>query len=536
VRAAFERWDRARERERLEERTWDLVVVGGGIVGAGVARDAALRGLAVACVEAGDWAGGTSSRTTKFAHGGLRYLELLDFRLVRTALAERAVLLGIAPHLLRTTPFLLPLTADGARPSWKLRVGLGLYDLLAGRTRLGRHHVLDPDEAVAREPLLAAEALVGAGVYWDARVRDARLVVETITDARRAGAVTASYCAVRAFERWSDGWAAEVEDRIAGDRLLVRGRMWVNATGPWGDRVRSLVAPHRPPLLEPTKGIHVVVCAPRLPLRNPTALFADDGRLVFAVPEGAWTYLGTTDTLDGGDVDDLSASSSDAAYLLDAAARSLGIDLGPADVTGVWAGWRPLIRGEEAPPSAVPRDEAIEATAPGFVTAAGGKLTTYRAMAEVTVDRVVRALGRRPLRCSTAHRPLVPAAPGGEGPPAGVAPVARARARELFGPAVTEIFAQWRRAPETAEPMGEWFPYSAAEVARAAGEMVETLDDLVDRRLSALPEGLPLDAPTLARVAEAAAPVLGWDSARQREEVAGFRAGAERWPTRMSSF
>lgn len=526
-------WDRGASRERLEEETFDLVVVGGGVVGAGVARDAALRGLSVAVVEAGDWAGGTSSRTTKFAHGGLRYLETLDFGLVREALAERAALLSIAPHLTRATPFLLPLYGGGGRPSWKLRAGLALYDALAGTTRLGRHAMLDSEGALAREPRLAFEGLRGAAVYWDARVRDARLVVETIADARRAGTVAANYCAVREVERWRGGWVGEVEDRVSAERFALRGRAWVNATGPWADELRARTAPGRPPLLAPTKGVHVVARRAAAPLRDPTALFAPDGRLVFAVPEGEWTYLGTTDTVDGGDIADFGVGRDDVAYLLDAANSALSVGLEADDVLGSWAGWRPLVRPASASePGHISREETIEATAAGFWTVAGGKLTTYRAMAEEAVDRVAGALGRRVGPCVTARRPLVSPAVGGQGPPQGAEPVAVARVRELFGPDADDVFVRWREEPSSAEPLGEGLAVTAAEVHRAAREMVLTLDDLVDRRLAALPGGVPVSGQCLERIAAVAAPLLGWSEERRAGEVERFRARADRWPTR----
>lgn len=516
-------WDRSAARRRLEEETWELVVVGGGVTGAGVARDAALRGLSVALVEAGDWAVGTSSRTTKFAHGGLRYLELLDFDLVRTALAERAVLLAIAPHLTRPTPFLIPARRPGL-PPWKLRLGLGLYDALAGGGRLGRHRILGAAEARAVEPLLRADGLEGAGLYGDALVRDARLVVETVADAARAGATAVSYCAVGDVERWGEGWIGEVEDRRDGSRFTLRGRLWVNATGPWADRLRARAAPGRPALLEPTKGVHIVVPRELLPLRAPTAVPAPDGRLVFAVPEGPWTYIGTTDTPDG-DVDDLRVDPSDVEYLAAVVRSAFEVDLEAREMAGGWAGWRPLVRtGSEEDPRAIPRDEVIEETAPGFLTVAGGKLTTYRRMAEETVDRVMAGLGRPKGLCRTDRRPLVPGSVGGTGPPAWAAPGQVARVRELFGPDADDVFVRWLEDPESAEPLGSGFPYGTAEVERASREMVETLEDLVDRRLSALPGGEPFDAATLTQVARAAAAVTGWDRARQEEEVAGFRS------------
>lgn len=520
------RWDRDASLERLAADPFDVVVVGGGVTGAGVARDAALRGLRTALVEAADFAAGASSRTTKFAHGGLRYLETLDFALVREALAERAVLLSIAPHLTRATPFLIPARAGAGRPSWKLRAGLSLYDALAGTTRLGRHQMLDADGARAREPLLDGAGLRGAGVYWDARVRDARLAVETVADARRAGAVVANRCAVTALEPWKMGWAGEVEDRAGGASLTVRGRAWVNATGPWSDRLRALAAPGRPPLLYPTKGVHVVLPRATLPLRDPTALFAPDGRLVFAVPEGAWTYVGTTDTADHGAVDDLSVADADVAYLVEAVDGALLPRVRAADVAGAWAGWRPLVAEDASDPDAISREEVVEETAPGLWTVAGGKLTTYRRMAEEALDRIVESVGWRVGPCRTASRPLVPPSVGGEGPPPGAPPSLVARARELFGPDADDVFARWRAEPPAARPLHDGFPFTAAEVARAAREMVGSLDDLVDRRLLSLPEGVPVPREALERAAAIAGDVLGWDGARRVREVDGFRAKA----------
>lgn len=515
-------WDRATARETLEGAVWDVVVVGGGVTGAGVARDAALRGVSVALVEAGDWGGGTSSRTTKFAHGGLRYLEHLDLDLVRTALAERAVLLAIAPHLARPVPFLIP-AVRGRLPMWKVRAGLSLYDALAAGARLGRHRILDAKQARMREPLLSAGGLEGAGLYGDCLIRDARLVIETVADARRAGAVAASRLAVRGLERWDAGWLGDVEDRRDDSHFTLRGTVWVNATGPWSDRLRRLAAPGSSTILDPTKGIHVVVSNAILPIREPIALPASDGRLVFAVPEGDWTYVGTTDTRDGGQVDDVGAPVGDIEYLLSVLQSALEIDLGIDDVAGAWAGWRPLVRSGEDDPGAIPRDEAIEETAPGFLTVVGGKLTTYRRMAEETVDRVLDLLGRRAGPCVTARRPLVPKPPEGVPPPRGARPGDVARVRELFGPDAGSVFAEWAADPESAEPLAEGFPWTAAETRRASLEMVESLEDLVDRRLSALPGGEPILRKALVPAARIAAEVLAWDDPREKREVAQFR-------------
>ena len=529
-------WDRPAALARLRSGSFDVLVVGGGITGAGVARDAALRGLTVALVEAGDWAAGTSSRTTKLAHGGLRYLEERDFGLVRTALAERAVLLSIAPHLTRPAPFLLPVYQGRSRPSWELGVGLWLYDALAGAHRLGRHRLLDAKAALEREPELSPRDLRGAGLYWDARVLDARLVIETVADARRAGAVAASYCALEELERGQSGWAAGIRDRRSGETFTLEAATCVAAVGPWTDSLRSRVAPARGPLLSPTRGVHCVVRRSRLPLRDATALFARDGRLYFAIPDGDWTYIGTTDTDVGGDVSNLSVPEADVRYLVEATADALARPIEEGDVVGAWAGWRPLVRARrQKDAGAISRDDVIERTAPRFVTVAGGKLTTYRAMAEEAVDRLVEDAGFDAGPCITARRPLVPALLGGQGPDPGRDPVAVARVRSLFGPDADDVFARWRDDPASAEPLGPDFPCTAAEVDRAAREMVETLDDLVDRRLLALPGGVPIDRGTLGRIADAAVRELGWSPGRQSLEIAAFRTGADRWPPRADA-
>ncbi|MGH7549164.1 MAG: glycerol-3-phosphate dehydrogenase C-terminal domain-containing protein, partial [Gemmatimonadota bacterium] len=276
-----------------------------------------------------------------------------------------------------------------------------------------------------------------------------------------------------------------------------------------------------------TKGVHIVVPWKRLPLRDPTAVPAADGRLVFAVPEGRWTYIGTTDTREDGDVDDLGVGAAAVEYLVSTLRPVLDADLAVSDVAGAWAGWRPLVRvGSREDPDAIPREEVIEETAPGFLTVAGGKLTTYRRMAEETVDRVLDWLGRPAVPCRTDRRPLVPMSAGGAGPPAWASPEEVARVRELFGPDADDVFTRWAAEPESSEPLGSDFRHGTAEVERAAREMVETLEDLVDRRMSALPGGVPVDRETLYRVARAAAPVTGWDEARQRAEVTAFRAAA----------
>jgi glycerol-3-phosphate dehydrogenase len=242
--------------------------------------------------------------------------------------------------------------------------------------------------------------------------------------------------------------------------------------------------------------------------------------------------VGTTDTRNGGDVDDFGVTREDVAYLVEAVGDAVTSTISSEDVVASWAGWRPLARSSpRAAPSRVSREDVVEETARGFVTVAGGKLTTYRRMAEVATDRAVAAGGWRAGPCVTALRPLVPSELGGEGPDPSTEPDSAARVRGLFGPDADDVFARWKEDPTTAVALGETFPFTAAEVERAAREMVATLGDLVDRRLLPLPEGVPMDRGTLERTAAAAAVVTRWDTDRQREEVERFRSGVDRWPT-----
>src|SRR5207253_319807 len=342
----------------------DVLVVGGGINGAGIARDAAMRGLRVALVERGDLASGTSSRSSKLIHGGLRYLEQGDVRLVLEAVRERERLQRLAPHLVRPQEFVFPLYRGGPLGPLKLAVGLWAYDLLAGFWNVRRHRMLSPKAVAEAEPALLRDGLCGAGQYWDCRTDDARLVLETALSAAAEGALIVSYAEVAGFVKEGGRIAgARVVDRLGGGEVIARARVVVNAAGPWVDRVAALDAPETPPRLRLTKGVHVVVPRERVGNRAAIVLSAvADRRVMFVIPWGAHTLVGTTDTdhLCGPDVPP-AVEPSDVAYLLDTVNHYFpAARLVPADVVGAFAGLRPLVapRGKATmSPSAVSREE-----------------------------------------------------------------------------------------------------------------------------------------------------------------------------------
>ncbi|OAI48568.1 hypothetical protein AYO44_18740, partial [Planctomycetaceae bacterium SCGC AG-212-F19] len=403
---------------------FDLLVLGGGITGAGIALDAVLRGFRVALIDKGDFACGTSSVSSKLIHGGLRYLEHGDFRLVAEAMTERRHLLRNAPHLVRPLRFVIPFYRRARLAPWQWRIGLTLYDLLAGRGNLERSRPLDGAGVGARCPTLCLQGLRGGAVYCDAQMDDARLCIEVLRTAARHGACVANYVEAVGFLK-HDGHIIGVRavDRIAGGELVIRAFQVVNATGPWLDAVCQLAGDARGPYLRPTKGVHVIV-PNRARLKVALLLLhPDDGRVFFVIPWPRYPdafgilgsdhlLVGTTDSFAEVSPDRLTVTEQDVAYLLAGHNAFLGPPLSPEHVQGSFAGLRPLVRAAAGSPSALSREFRLIEAPDGLISVAGGKYTTYRHMAEVVTDVVARRLGRlRTCRTSTCPLDGAPAEP-----------------------------------------------------------------------------------------------------------------------------
>ena len=383
----------------FDDAALDAVVIGGGMAGAGVARDLALRGASVALFEKGDFASGTSSKSSKLIHGGLRYLELGDFKLVRESLREKRTVERLAPHLVRPLPFLVPVYRGAARGLVKVRIGMWLYDLLTPGKTTERYRVLKPVDALALEPSVRAEDLRGAGYYFDDLLLfPERLCLENVLSAQRHGARAFNYCEVEEFTpgpRGLDG--VKVRDLLSGQVQAVRARAVVNCGGPWVDRLRAMarVAERSPRVLRTTKGIHCLL--PRMTDRA-VYLAARDERMIFVIPWREFSLVGTTDTDFEGDPDRLWATREEVTYLLQEVAKVLPDKRVAFDnVAYTYAGIRPLSFEAGASASRVSRQHKVIAEGPGgrFLSVTGTKLTCFRSLAEDASDRVLRALGRR---------------------------------------------------------------------------------------------------------------------------------------------
>lgn len=394
---------------KLEATPFDVLVIGGGIVGAGIARDAALRGLKTALVEQHDFAFGTSSRSSRLLHGGLRYLAQGRIGLVREASVEKKIIHQIAPHLAAPLPFIFPTYRDNRNwKLWQLQIGVKIYDLLCGGRNLGKSTWLNLAEVQRTVPDLRTTDLSGAVRYYDGFTNDARLTLDTLRSAARAGATVVNYCRFRQATR-AAFWACELEDRLTGHRYTVQTRHVVNATGPWADGL-----PHSRVKLRVTKGIHVVVDHAKVPVPE-TVVMTEGKRILFAIPWGERTILGTTDTDYAGPPDHVQADDSDIRYVLQITNQFFpNAKLGTPDVVSAWAGLRPLLADPNGKPSDISRSHEIKNPEPGWWDVAGGKLTTYRLMAEQTVDQLVaslrkaNALGGTVAPCRTAIELLLP--------------------------------------------------------------------------------------------------------------------------------
>ncbi len=504
-------------------------MVGGGITGAGVALDAASRGLRTALVERDDFASGTSSKSSKLVHGGLRYLQQREIRLVYEALYERQRALENAPAPRAGAPVPRPSPARGGMIDRRLARVLGsalwMYDLTGG-VRIGRrHHRVSIDAAVAHMPTLARERLAGAYVYYDAQADDARLTLTIVRTAAVHGAAIANYAALRGVVKDHDrvvGARVEAE----GEEFVVRTRAIVNAAGVWSDDVRALDEGAHPDSIRPAKGIHITL--PWAKVRNDIAAIvpvAGDHRSVFVVPWGDTTYIGTTDTDYDGPLDDPPCTAADVDYLLGALNGVSGEPVTRSDVIGTWAGLRPLLRsGRSSRTADLSRRHAVRVAPTGVITVTGGKLTTYRRMAVDAVDAVVEVLGtgKRPSR--TKHLRLF----GGEGidpPVAALEPSTHEHLAGRFGTDASTVLALVAADPGLGGSLVPGLPYLRAEAVYAARyEMAHTLDDVLSRRTRARLLARDESDGAAGAVADLLTPELGWSPAERDAQVASYRA------------
>jgi glycerol-3-phosphate dehydrogenase len=522
-------------------------VVGGGITGVGVALDAATRGLRTALVERDDFSSGTSSKSSKLVHGGLRYLQQGEVRLVYDALHERQRLLRNAPHLVTVLPFMIPiLTRDGVI-SKKIARALGsalwTYDLTGG-ARIGRfHRRLRKAKALAHMPTMPHDRLASAYLYFDAAADDSRLCVNVAQTAAHHGAAVANGCRVVGIERDASDSVRGVIVEADGNTFTISAPVVVNAAGVWSDEIRLLDEGADPQAIRPAKGIHITV--PWDKVRNDIAVVIPvpgDKRSLFVVPWGdngdgtfTHTYVGTTDTDYTGPIDDPQCTKDDVAYVLRALNASLTTTVGEGDVTGVWAGLRPLVNS--APPLSTPagssphlnpraaktadlsRRHAVTRSASGVVTVTGGKLTTYREMASDTIDAVMDILGRSG-RSRTKRLRFI----GADEPSADIGtPMGHLQRR--YGSFANEVMALASHDPSLADTIVEGLPYIGAEVIWAVRhEMARTVDDVLSRRTRARLLDRAASEKAAPTVAELMAGELGWSAEERDSEVAAYLA------------
>ena len=523
----------------LGSESFDIAVVGGGITGAGVALDAASRGYSVALVEKGDFAAGTSSRSSKLVHGGLRYLQNFDLGLVREALLERSLLVELAPHLVRPLAMLVP-GFGGKRLDRKLGVGLSMYDAMSRRRGRedeewspDRHRTIDGAETLELVPALEGREPSSSYLFYDCQTDDVRLVLTVLGEAERFGAVLANGCeATGLVER--DGRAAGVlvRDGVSGDEFELRADNVVNATGVWADRLRpdEIYGEEEVPRIRPSRGTHVTVAREALDVRAGVIVPAGEGRTAFALPWLGRTLIGTTDNDYDGGLEHVPPSAADVEYLLDAVNSFFGTALSPSDLTGAYAGVRPLISTADPKKSVdISRRAELYETSSGLVTITGGKLTTWRRMAKMAVGRIVEREGRE-AACRTHEIPLgQPADPATLPNVASVDEESRAHLAARYGHAAVFVLRLVEAAPELGRRISPGLPDILAEAPfAAANEQALSLGDVLLRRtrlgLLAAPQLRTSEA--VLPVAEAMGSELGWDDARARKEAEAWVAEA----------
>jgi glycerol-3-phosphate dehydrogenase len=549
---------RERAIETLEAETFDVVVIGGGITGAGVALDAASRGYSVALLEKTDFAAGTSSRSSKLVHGGLRYLQNFDLGLVREALLERQLMVKLAPHLVTPLQIVVP-AFDGARPDRLVGIGLNMYDVMATPRLRGRraarraaaraqrdgeepetdwsparHRVISGAEVSELLPVIENREPTGGYLFYDCQTDDVRLVLTVLGEAERFGAICANRLEVIELSGDDTDPGVTVRDAESGRTFLVRADNVVNATGVWADRIRAdeLHSEAELPRIAPSRGTHVTVSREALPLNAGAIVPAGEGRSIFALPWLGRSLVGTTDNPYDGDIDHVRPAAEDIGYLLSAVNDFFGTDLDPSQLTGAYAGVRPLISSGDTRKSVdISRKAELYETSSGLITITGGKLTTWRRMAKLAVDRVVERDGRL-APCRTHEIPLgEPAEPGSLPRVAGVADDAYGALAARYGHAAERVLATAAEHPELTEPIVDGLPDLLAEAPFSARhEQARSVADVLLRRtrvgLLAAPELCRRNSLVPERVARALGHELGWDDTRVAVEVQRFREEA----------
>jgi len=554
---------RSRALEAMASETFDVVVIGGGITGAGVALDAATRGYSVALIEKSDYAAGTSGRSSKLVHGGLRYLQNFDLGLVREALVERQLMVRLAPHLVTPLPLVVP-AFEGARPDRLVGLGLNMYDVMAARGPRGRlaarreaarepggasatdwsperHRVISGEEVVELLPALAGRDPSGGYLFYDCQTDDARLVLTVLGEAERFGAVCANGLEARELVQ-EGGRAAGVRVREAdsGEEWVIGADAVINATGVWADRLRpeELHDAAEVPRIRPSRGTHIVLSAEDLPLEAGAIVPAPGGRTVFVLPWLGRALVGTTDNDYEGELEHIRPSEEDVFYLLEAVNDAFGTSFGPERLTGAYAGVRPLISTADTKKSVdISRKAELFETSSGLITITGGKLTTWRRMAKLAVDRMVEREGRE-APCRTQEIPLGLAV-SPESLPAveGVSEASYAALAQRYGHAAHDVLRLAAAAAgsgsgeDLTQPILAGAPDLLAEVAHAARhEQVRSVGDVLLRRtrlgLIAGRELCEERSEVPSRVARALAGELGWDEARVEREAERFAAEA----------
>ncbi|MEC7985806.1 MAG: glycerol-3-phosphate dehydrogenase [Myxococcota bacterium] len=540
------------DRKGLSEQEYDVLIIGGGITGAGAARDAAMRGLKTLMVDMNDLAFGTSSRSSKLVHGGLRYLEHAEFALVFESVSERRILMKIAPHLVRAQGFLFPVFSDSRRSLLEINIGMWLYDGLSLFRSPKMHKSLSKKKLKKQEPSLRQEDLKGAPQYYDCATDDARLTLESALDAVAHGATVATYVKVLGFVKNEQNRIAGVRvlDRFTGEEKEIRARAVVNATGPWSDRLRGLKGEEIKKRLRPTKGIHIVVPTEKLSLNNAIVCFhPEDGRVLFAIPWGDRTYIGTTDTDYQSDPGDVAASGEDVRYLINVSNHYFPTaHLEEGDVISTWAGVRPWVADENSDDeSAVSREHVLKIESDGLITSAGGKLTTYRKMGAEVVDKAIeylRAIDRLPgnIRNANTAQEALPGAIGW--PENGLADIMHQiqtdagevlksdtiqLLAETYGVRGKDVGEMAKRDASLQERLNPERPEIMAQVKYAVEkELAKTIRDVLIRRTQVFFRETEQGLNCLDRVAEEMAALLNWDEAKKQEEIEAYKEEVER--------